>query len=62
MKDITVFVCNRGGLKPVKIQLELDQWVFDAYKEKAKETKYTPKQIMENMLRNWVDGAQGSGE
>ena len=54
-----VFICNRGGVKTVKVQLELSQATLDAYKERAKSFQggqYSPKQIMENMLRNWIDG------
>jgi len=54
-----VFICNRGGVKTVKVQLELSQATLDAYKERAKSFqggRYSPKQIMENMLRNWIDG------
>jgi hypothetical protein len=63
-KMITIFSCNRGGgVKPVKIQLELPRETIEAYKIKAKEFeggKYTAKQVMENMLRNWVDGVVGT--
>lgn len=43
----------------VKVQLEITRSTLDAYKAKAKEFqggKYTAKQLMENMLRNWVEG------
>ncbi len=33
--------------------------IFEAYKEQAQGMKYTPKQIMENMLTNWIDGITG---
>lgn len=54
MSNETVFVCRpQPG---VKIQLEIPQHIFDAYREKAKGTKYTAKQLMENMLKNWIEG------
>lgn len=57
MSDVTVFVCNRGVRNDtVKIQLEIPKRVLEAYKEKAGDKKLTAKQIMENMLTNWVDG------
>jgi hypothetical protein len=57
--DVTVFNCTRGGtgsIKPVKIQLEISQETFDAYREKAKGSQFTAKQLMENMLRNFIQG------
>lgn len=60
MSQTTVFVCKRdGGPVGVKIQLEIPQATLDAYKEKAKGTAFTPKQLMENMLKNWVEGVSG---
>lgn len=49
-----VFICNRDGIKPVKIQLELSEEILAAYKKKAVGTQWTPKQLMENALRLWV--------
>ncbi len=57
MEDVNIFICDRGVAKDlVKIQLEIPRRVLDAYKEKSKDTKYTAKQVMENMLVNWIDG------
>lgn len=58
MSDVTVFVCKRGGIKTKKVQLELSEETLEKYKLKAVGSGYTPKQIMENMLRNWVDGVE----
>ncbi len=61
VSDVNVFVCNRGERKDlVKLQLELPKRVLERYKEMAKDGKYTPKQIMENMLTNWVDGVEAA--
>lgn len=52
-----VFIC---GQKPgVKIQLEIPEYILEAYKEKSKGSKYTAKQIIENMLINWINGVEG---
>lgn len=51
-----VFIC---GQKPgIKVQLEIPEHILEAYKTKSKESKdkYTAKQIMENMLINWING------
>jgi hypothetical protein len=62
MSDVTVFVCDRGGLKRMKVQLELRPEALEKYKELAKQNgNLTAKQIMENMLSNWVDGVQAAG-
>lgn len=58
MSQTTVFICNRGGVKLTKVQLELPRETIEKYKAQAKGTQYTAKQIMENMLRNWADGVQ----
>ena len=65
----TTFICRRGGVRAdtVKVQLELPLRILEGYKEKAKEPvgnfKYTPKQIMENLLTNYIDGVKaGSGQ
>lgn len=59
MSDM-IFICNRGKNKgTIKIQLELRKDVVEAIKIKAKEFqggKYSAKQIMENLLTNYVDG------
>lgn len=60
MSEVTVFNCDRGAAAAkVKIQLEIPQATFDGYKEQAKtfqNGKYTPKQLMENILINHIDG------
>lgn len=56
---LSVFICKRGQPDIVKVQLELTKETLEKYKAKAVGTQYTPKQIMENMLRNWVDGVEG---
>ena len=56
-EKISVFICGRGATANLaKIQLEIPQRILDGYKDKAKESQYTAKQIMENMLINWIDG------
>lgn len=61
MSDTTVFVCNRGReAAVVKVQLEIPEATLQAYKEKAKTTQFTPKQLMENMLKNWVEGVSAT--
>lgn len=61
---VTIFQCNRGGVKAntVKVQLEIPAETLEAYKKKAEGTNYTPKQVMENMLRNWIDGIAANVE
>lgn len=61
-EGITVFACDRGAKKKntIKIQLEIPERILDGYKQKAKGTVYTPKQVMENMLTNWIDGVKAS--
>jgi hypothetical protein len=44
----------------VKVQLEIPTHILEAYKEKAKDGKYTAKQIMENILCNWIEGVEAS--
>lgn len=62
MSETTVFVCDRGTKKnTVKIQLEIPERILEGYKQKAKGTVYSPKQVMENMLTNWIDGVKASG-
>lgn len=59
MSEPTVFICKRSHIKPdniVPIRLELPRETLEKYKEKAQGTKYTAKEIMENMLTNWVEG------
>ena len=62
MSDVTVFMCKRGKRVDMKkIQLELRPDVLEKIKDHAKEFqggKYTPKQIMENLITNFVDGVQ----
>ncbi len=41
---------DQGAKAMVKIQLEIPEHVLEAYKEKAKGTQRTPKQIMERVL------------
>ena len=65
-EQTTVFICNRGGQAPdtVKVQLELPRWIIEAYKEKSKEFqggKYTAKQVMENILKNNIEGVSANG-
>lgn len=43
-----------------KVQLELPERIIKAYKEKSKDSRYSAKQIMENMLINWIDGVSAS--
>ncbi len=57
----TVFMCKRGNSPDpsrVKIQLEISRSTLAAYVEKSNEggQSLSAKQIMENMLRNWVEG------
>lgn len=61
MSDVTVFECNRGGVKPdlVKVQLDIPRRVLDEYKQKAGK-KMNAKKMMENMLINWIDGVAQS--
>lgn len=54
---LAMFACSRGASKDlVKIQLEIPARILSAYKDKANGSRYSPKQIMENMLTNWIDG------
>ena len=64
MSETTVFVCKRGKKEPkVKIQLEIEMRIFDAYKSRSKEFqggKYTPREIMQNVLTNNIDGVSST--
>lgn len=62
MEETKVFVCNRSNSKKglVKVQLEIPERVLEGYKAKSKGTVYSPKQVMENMLTNWIDGVKAS--
>jgi hypothetical protein len=58
MSKEQVFICSRGAIKStdIKVQLELRKETIDGFKEKSKGTGYTAKQIMENILNNYIEG------
>ena len=59
-KTMQVFICGKDSRPRTKIQLEITTESFEKYKEMAKESDYTPREIMTNMLQNWADGTQAS--
>lgn len=55
----TMFLCKRNGTptNTVKVQLEIRPETLAGFKQRAETLKeYTPKQIMENVLNNFIDG------
>ncbi len=63
----TVFVCNRGAVKTVKVQLDLFPETVEKMKKRAETKAFTAKELMQFILNNYDfadstdDSAKGEG-